>query len=794
MKFNEQWLREWVNPAVNTQDMAHQLTMAGLEVDAIEPVAAEFSKIVIGEVLSVEKHPDADKLRICKVDVGEAEPLNIVCGASNVARGVKVPAALVGAVLPSGMKIKKSKLRGELSFGMLCSAVELGLAEDADGLMILPANADVGMDIRKYLGLDDVSIEIGLTPNRGDCLSVLGIAREVGVAHAMALNEVEINNVAIGTQDKFPLKVLAPDACPRYLGRVIKGVNVNATTPLWMQERLRRCGVRSLGPIVDITNYVMLELGQPMHAFDLAKLNGEVCVRMAENNEQITLLDGQEITLSDNTLVIADADVPIAMAGIMGGKDSSVTDDTKDIFLESAFFSPEAIVGRARQYGLHTDSSHRFERGVDFDMPVKAIKRASDLLLQITGGQAGPLIEVNSAADLPVRRAITLRSERINRLLGVDVPAAQVTEILSHLGMKVCEQGKEWIVTPPSFRFDIVIEPDLIEEVGRIYGYDNIKTTSPIAELSSKLDNEIVQSKRRISQIMVDAGYQEAITYSFVDPAIQGVLVPTEEGIALANPISADLSVMRTSLWSGLTQALVYNQKRQQSRIRLFEIGVKFLGNVSDICEEKTIAGIVAGSTYPLQWGEKVRNVDYFDVKGDVESLLSLVGGADAFVFTPSAENPALHPGQAAVIYSLEGKHVGWVGAMHPSVAKKLGINGRAYLFELAYDIFDCGVLPKFEDLSKFPAVKRDLALVMDEGVSAKSVQDIIAQSAGEYLTKLELFDVYRGEGIESGRKSLALGLTFQDTSRTLTDDEIEAMITTILGRLTQELEATLRE
>ena len=794
MKFNEQWLREWVNPAVNTQQLAHQLTMAGLEVDAIEAVAADFSKVVIGEVLSVEKHPNADKLRVCQVNVGQDEPLNIVCGASNVACGVKVPAALVGAILPGGMKIKKSKLRGEPSFGMLCSAVELGLADDADGLMILPADAEAGMDIREYLGLDDVSIEIGLTPNRGDCLSVLGIAREVSVAHRTVLTDVDITNVAIETQEKFPLTVLAPDACPRYLGRVIKGVNVNATTPLWMQERLRRSGVRSLGPVVDVTNYVMLELGQPMHAFDLAKLNGQVCVRLAENGEKLTLLDGQEITLKDNILVIADADTPIAMAGIMGGETSSVTEETKDIFLESAFFHPDAIVGRARQYGLHTDSSHRFERGVDFDMPVKAIKRASELLLQITGGQAGPLIEANSANDLPARPDITLRSERIRRLLGVDVPVAQVTEILTNLGMKVREQGKEWVVTPPSFRFDITIEPDLIEEIGRIYGYDNIETTSPVAELNAKLNKEIVQSKQRISQIMVDAGYQEAISYSFVDPAIQRALVPDEEGIALANPISADLSVMRTSLWPGLVQALVHNQKRQQSRVRLFEIGVKFLGNVTDIREQKMIAGIVAGSSAPLQWGEKVRNVDYFDVKGDVEALLTLVGGADAFVFTPSADNPALHPGQAAMISTTDGEPVGWLGAVHPSVAKQLGVKGRAYAFELTYDIFDHGVLPKFTELSKFPAVKRDLALVMDEAVSAKSVQDIIAQSAGEYLTKLELFDVYRGEGIESGRKSLALGLTFQDTSRTLTDDEIEAMISTILGRLTQELEATLRE
>ena len=793
MKFSEQWLREWVDPAVNTQELAHQLTMAGLEVDAIEPVAGEFSKVVVGEVLSVEPHPDADRLRVCQVNVGGDEPLNIVCGAPNVAEGLKVPAALIGAQLPGGFKIKKSKLRGVPSFGMLCSAVELGLAEQADGLMILPGEAEAGTDVRKLLELDDVAIEIGLTPNRGDCLSIRGIAREVGVINNLNVTEPDIDNVAITLQDKFPVTLVDAKACPRYIGRIIKGIDPCAETPLWMQERLRRCGVRSLGPVVDVTNYVMLELGQPMHAFDLDKLSGGIKVRGANNGEKISLLDGQTLTLQDNTLVIADEEGAVAVAGIMGGEASAVGDGTRDIFLESAFFSRDALAGRARQYGLHTDSSYRFERGVDFDLPVKAMKRATQLLLEIVGGAAGPLIEANSPEHLPQRPDITLKAERIGRMLGVEIGGAQVSDILTRLGMKVCEQGKEWVVTPPSFRFDIAIEADLVEELGRIYGYDNLPTAYPVAALRAELEKEVVQPASRLRRLLVDRGYQEAITYSFVDPRIQNLLLPGVKAVHLANPLSTELSVMRTSLWPGLVQALLYNQNRQQGRVRFFEIGTQFVARGDVIEETKILAGLVCGNLQPVQWGVQARPADYYDVKSDLEALLHLTGAPAQFVFE-KAEHSALHPGQTAAILGKDGMRVGWLGALHPSVARQLGINGSAFLFELDYAIFTQGVLPRFTDLSKFPAIKRDLAIVVEEGVAAQQVLQLIAESAGKYLTNLELFDVYRGEGIETGRKSLALGLTFQDTSRTLTDQEIEALISTILGRLTEELQATLRE
>ncbi len=793
MKFNEQWLREWVDPPVDLDVLAHQLTMAGLEVDAVEPVAEAFSRVVVGEVVAVECHPDADRLRVCRVNIGEGEPLVIVCGAANVVEGIKVPTALVGAVLPSGLKIKKSKLRGVLSFGMLCSAVELGLAEQAEGLMLLPVEAPVGVDVRDYLKLDDFTVEIGLTPNRGDCLSVLGIAREVGVINRIPFSEPEIEHVAVSCQDEFPVMLAEGRACPRYVSRVIKGVNPKTETPLWMQERLRRCGVRSVGPVVDVTNYVMLELGQPMHAFDLGKLNDELQVRMASEGEKITLLDGQEITLQDDTLVIADRQGVVAVAGIMGGERAAVGTETHDILLESAFFTRNAIIGRPRQYGLHTDSSYRFERGVDFDLSLKAMKRASALLLDIVGGRAGPIVEMNSPEQVPIHREIVLRAGRISRLLGVDVPAAQVTDILGRLGLKVREQDKEWIVTPPSFRFDITIEADLIEEVGRVYGYDNLPTKRPVATLSAEMANEVRQPVSRICQLLIDRGYQEAITYSFVDPKIQRLLFPDVDGVALANPLSSELSVMRTSLWPGLLQALLYNQNRQQARIRFFEVGVKFSAQGEEIQEDKVVAGLVCGTLMPPQWGEKARAVDYFDIKADVEALLALAGAGDQYRFV-ATQHSALHPGQAALIVSQEEEAVGWVGALHPSVARQLGVNGNAFLFELDFAVFEQGVLPVFSELSKFPAIRRDIALILSDNVSADQVCQVIAQSAGEYLSALELFDIYRGEGIEKGRKSLAMGLTFQDTSRTLTDQEVDALISTVLGCLTEELQATLRE
>jgi phenylalanyl-tRNA synthetase beta chain len=792
MKFSEQWLREWVSPDVSTEVLSHQLTMCGLEVDAIEPVAAPFSNVVIGEVVSVEPHPDADRLRVCRVNVG-SEQLTIVCGAANVAQGLKVPAALIGAVLPNGLAIKKSKLRGVESFGMLCSAVELGLAESADGLMILPADATPGVSVRDYLQLDDVTIEIGLTPNRGDCLSIQGIAREVGVINQIVITEPEIASVLIKRQDHFPVTLSAPDACPRYIGRIIKGVNPKAETPEWMKERLRRCDLRSISPIVDVTNYVMLELGQPMHAFDLSKLEGGIKVRYAEAGESLKLLDGQSVELTSDTLVIADHSKPLAMAGIMGGDESAVSDDTTDIFLESAFFAPTAILGRARQYGLHTDSSHRFERGVDYELPVKAMKRATALLQEIVGGEAGQVIEANVAEHLPVRQPISLRVDRIKRVLGLELPQPQITEMLESLGMKVREQGKQWIVTPPSFRFDLAIESDLIEEVGRVYGYDHLPTELPKITMEVKLPTELQVSQARGRELLVDRGYQEAITYSFVDEQLQQLITPGIKPITLANPISADMSAMRTSLWPGLLQALSHNQKRQQARVRLFEFGVKFSRQQSGIVEEKIISGVLAGDCFAEQWAAPGRKVDFYDIKADLQALLGLTGRGVDYIFV-AEPHPALHPGQSAAIKSHDGKPIGWVGKLHPVVEKELGLNGPIYLFEIDAHVLDVASKPVFTELSKYPSIRRDLAIVVNKGAPAREVEQCIAAASGQYLANLQLFDVYGGEGIESGRKSLALGLTFQDASRTLTDQEVDDLISDVLKQLKQEFNATLRE
>ncbi len=792
MKFSEQWLREWVNPNVTTAELSHQLTMAGLEVDAVEAVAAEFNSVVVGEVVSLEQHPDADRLRVCQVNVG-SEILSIVCGAANVAQGQKVPAALIGAKLPGGLKIKKSKLRGVESFGMLCSQVELGMADSSDGLMVLPNDAEPGTDVREVLGLDDKTIEVGLTPNRGDCLCIAGIAREVGVVNQTTVEGPELSGFTVEHQDSLSVRLTASDACPRYFGRIIKGVNPTAETPLWMLERLRRSDMRSVSPVVDVTNYVMLEMGQPMHAFDLAKLHGGLEVRYAVDGEELTLLDGQEVTLTANTLVIADQNAPVAMAGIMGGEPTSVTNETVDLFLESAYFAPDAIVGKARQYGLHTDSSHRFERGVDFDLPAKAMRRATELLLGIVGGSAGTVIEVNESDKLPRRQPISLRENRIRRLLGIEIEQAKVTEILTRLGMNVVEQGKTWLVTPPSFRFDITIEADLIEEVGRIFGYDELPTEAPNIPLEVALPREAQVRMERVRAYLIDRGYQEAINYSFVDSAIQSKIIPDEVAVALANPISADMSVMRTSLWTGLLQALKYNQNRQQDRVRLFEQGVSFTKQDDEVIEKRLLSGVIAGNLMPEQWGINSRKVDFYDLKADIEGLLGLTACFEEYTFV-TGNHAALHPGQTAAIKTSTGMPIGWIGKLHPELEKSLGFNGSVYLFEVSEEVFSKAAKPAFSELSKFPSVRRDLAIVADDTVSAQQLKDCIAEASGEYLANLQLFDVYCGEGIESGRKSLALGLTFQDQSRTLKDEDVDALVSGILKKLNQELQATLRE
>ncbi|MBE9533193.1 MAG: phenylalanine--tRNA ligase subunit beta [Proteobacteria bacterium] len=791
MKFSEKWLREWVNPNIDSETLVAQLTQAGLEVDAVEPVAGDFKGVVVGQVVSVEPHPDADKLRCCKVDIAADEYLSIVCGAANVREGLKIPVAVVGSVLPGNFKIKKAKLRGVESFGMLCGASEIGLIDNVNGLMELAADAPVGKDFREYLDLDDVSIDVDLTPNRSDCLGIAGIAREVGVLTGCDLTQWPQEKIEEQSSKVFDVSVEASADCPRYVGRVIEGVNAKAATPLWMQEKLRRSGVRSLGPVVDVTNYVMLELGQPMHAFDLDKLKGGITVRFAQNDEKITLLDGQEVTVADNTLVIADQTSAQALAGIMGGEASSVTDDTQNLFLEAAFFNPTSIAGRARAYGLHTDSSHRFERGVDPELARSAIERATALLLDIVGGKAGVITEVVSESDLPKAAVINLRANRIKRVLGIAIDADQVEEQLTRLGLKVEANDEGWTVTAPSFRFDIEIEVDLIEELGRLYGYDKLPETRPQGTVLTTNISEHTLATNRLQSLLVDRGYQEAITYSFVDPEIQKHLaVEGEQAIALANPISADLSVMRTSLWPGLVQALSYNLNRQHERVRFFEVGRMFTGTNDNVEQHRHIAGIVSGSRYAEQWSEKQQDVDFFDVKADVEALLAL-GGSNTIRFE-AEQHPALHPGQTARIYNGE-QAIGWIGALHPKLNKPLSLNARAYVFELTLSAVLTAQVPSFESLSKFPMIRRDLALVVDESVVAGEIDRCLNGVRSDILKSIQLFDVYSGEGVEDGKKSLAVAFHLQHSERTLTDEEVDTVIDNVAARLQEQVGAVIR-
>jgi len=793
MKFSEQWLREWVSPDVPTEDLGHRLTMGGLEVDAIEPVAGEFNNVVVGEVLTVEPHPDADKLRVCTVNVGESERLQIVCGAPNVAVGMRVPAALVGAKLPGGLKIKKSKLRGEPSHGMLCSAVELGLAEQADGLMPLPADATPGRDIRDYLQLDDVAIELGITPNRGDCLGMIGLARETGVLFDIDVNVPDVPAADVTSHEKIHVALQAADECPHYVGRVIRNVDMNNESPLWMQERLRRGGIRSINPVVDVTNYVLLELGQPMHAFDMDTLQGGIWVRKAVRNESLTLLDGNKVTLDPDTLVIADVRGPLAMAGIMGGEQSGVTNESKHLFLEAAFFTPLSIAGRARSYGLHTDSSHRFERGVDPAIQAMAIERATQLLIDIVGGEAGPLTEAVSKENLPTHSPIQLRASRINRVLGVDIEPETIPVMLSRLGMTVetVEEGV-WAVTPPSFRFDVSLEADLIEEIGRIYGYDALPTRAPQADLAMLPREEAQVPLRRIRQRMVDRGYQETVTYSFIEPESQQRFSPGQAAVELSNPLAVDMSVMRTSLLPGLVETLKYNINRQQDRIQIFECGVKYLLQDNEIIEEKTISAMIYGNQSPEHWDVAKRPFDYYDMKADVEALLEMAGSLDGVAFEAD-EHPVLHPGQTAKI-SRSDEEIGWIGALHPALAHDLGLPDGVICCELRLEAIQNGQIPKFEPVSKYPSIRRDIAIIVDAAKTAHQVCAIITAAAGDKLQNLELFDVYSGKGIDSGRKSVALGLTLQASSRTLTDEEVEGVMEKVLTALHEELDASLRD
>lgn len=793
MKFSVAWLREWVDPPVDAQQLADQLTMAGLEVDAVEPVAEAFSGVVVGYVEAREAHPDADKLSLCTVDVGGEERLQIICGAPNVAQGQKVPVATIGGVLPGNFKIKRANLRGVESFGMICSALELGLADSSDGIMVLEEDAPVGQDFREYLKLEDATIEVDLTPDRGDCLSIAGIAREVGVLNRTLVDVIRSRPIKPAIEDRFDVELEAPEDCPVYCCRVVRGIDPRARSPLWLKERLRRSGLRPISAVVDITNYVMLELGQPMHAFDLARLEGGVRVRRATEDERLELLDGSEVTLRDDTLVIADHGRALAMAGVMGGEDSAVTDDTRDILFESAFFSPQSIIGKARSYGLHTDSSYRFERGVDPSLQQQALERATELLLEIAGGEAGPVVESLALEHLPSRATIRLRHERITRLLGLAIERDTVEEILTRLDMQVRPQDDGWLVLPPKCRFDITIEEDLIEEVGRIYGYSRIPAShgSISSAMRQRPERDFRLSAAKAA--LVDRDYHEAITYSFVSPELNQLITPQEKGVQLANPLSADMAVMRTSLWPGLLQALRYNTARQQARVRIFEAGLCFTGEPGALIQQPMIAAAITGSLNPEQWGVGDRRADFFDIKGDLEALLALTGDRGGFRFVAERQ-AALHPGQSAAVYR-DGRRVGWVGMLHPEIENKLDLDAPVYLFELALDGGMLhGRLPSFEAVSKYPSTRRDIALVVGEDVSMNQVVECARRSGPEFLRDILLFDVYNGEKIEAGRKSLALGLIFQETEGNLSDEQVEEGVASILRALAQELKAQLRE
>ena len=792
MKFSEQWLRGWVNPQVERDELVARLSMAGLEVDSVAPVAGAFSGVVVGEVLTTEQHPDADKLRVCQVTNG-IETFQVVCGAPNVRPGLKIPFAMIGAQLPGDFKIKKAKLRGVESNGMLCSQAELHIGEGNDGLMELPADAPVGEDVRVYLNLEDASIEVDLTPNRGDCLSLAGLAREVGALYAAEVTRPVIEPVPAVHDEVRSVEVLAPSACPRYLGRIIRNVDLTRPTPLWMVERLRRADVRSIDAAVDITNYVMLELGQPLQAFDLAEINGGIRVRMAEEGEKLVLLDGQEVTLRSDTLVIADHHRALAIAGVMGGEHSGVSATTRDVFLESAFFDQIAVAGKARSYGLHTDASHRYERGVDWNLAREAMERATGLLLEITGGEAGPIIETVAQQFLPSIAPITLRAARISQMLGMKMDGSEVERLLCALGLTVTAIGEgQWRVEVPSHRFDISLEVDLIEELARLYGYNRLPVRYPQARLAPQAKAEARSDLPELRRLLVARGYQEAITYSFIDPKQFELFSPDLEPLLLANPISNDMAAMRASLWPGLVKALQHNLNRQQDRVRLFESGLRFVGQLEGLKQESMLAGVVCGTRLPEGWAQGRETVDFFDIKADVEAVLGFAGALDSFEFVPG-QHPALHPGQTARI-ERDGRLVGFVGALHPELNKKLGLDRPVFVFELVLAEVALGKMPKFSELSRFPEVRRDLALIADKDVAARDVLNVIRENAGEWLTDLRLFDVYQGKGIDPNRKSLAVGLTWQHPSRTLNDDEVNATTQNILTSLEKRLNATLRK
>ncbi len=790
MKFSESWLRSLVNPNVSGSDFTHLLTMAGLEVEDEETVAPHFDNVVVGHVLEVNKHPDADRLNVCRVDTGRGEAQQIVCGAPNVAPGLKVPCALPSAKLPGDFTIKIAKVRGIESSGMLCSAKELGIAEDASGLLILPADAPVGKNIREYLDLDDRLLLLKLTPNRADCLSLTGIAREVAALTGTPAIHPEISETPVEIDAKREIVLEAPDACPLYCGRVIAGVDAKAPTPEWMKRRLERSGIRSISALVDITNYVMLELGQPLHAFDNTKLDGAVHARLSTAGEKILLLNEQTLELSDDVLLIADDKRPVAMAGIMGGEDSGITLDTVEMFLETAFFAPKAIAGRARRYGFGSDASHRFERGVDFGSTRRALERASQLILQICGGKAGPICEAKAA--LPTRTPVRLRPSRTAKVLGVTFSNEHIAELFTRLDLSFTRESNDFIVTPPTYRFDIEIEEDLIEEIARLHGYDNIPSPAPHASLAMLPQTEDARPLSRVRQILADRGFQEVVNYAFIEESWEADFAGKADPIRLANPIASQMSVMRSTLIGGLIANVVTNLKRKQNRVRVFETGRCFFrdatgGPVTGFCQPWKIAGLSYGGALPEQWGSTVRNIDFYDIKGEVELLL-----APKTTRFEKTCHPALHPGRSANVI-VDGRIVGVIGELHPQWLQKYELPLPPVLFELDLDILEQARLPKYAEVSRQPPAIRDLAIVVDHDLELQRLLDGIADNRPAIIQDLRLFDVYTGKGVDPGKKSLAFRIFMQDTQSTLQDVEVDAAIQQLVTYLHQAFAAQLR-
>ncbi|MFM9835662.1 MAG: phenylalanine--tRNA ligase subunit beta [Methylophilaceae bacterium] len=786
MQFSENWLRSFVNPNLSSNDLGHAMTMAGLEVEEQQAAGAVFNNVVIGEIVEATKHPDADRLQVCKVNIGK-EILQIVCGASNARIGLKAPCALVGAELP-GISIKQAKVRGVESFGMMCSEKELGLAIDAAGLLELPVDAPVGQDIREYLSLNDTLFTLKLTPNRADCLSILGIARDVAAITGASLNTITGSRVDIDSQSAMPVLVNAPEACPAYFGRVVEGVNAQAKTPDWVKRNLERSGIRSISAIVDITNYVLLELGQPMHAFDLAKLHMNIEVRFAESGEMLKLLNGSEIKLQADDLVIADSKSVVALAGIMGGEPTSVSDATTNIFLESAFFTPDVIAGKARRLGLSTDSSYRFERGVDFGNTLVALERATALILEICGGKAGNVTQ--AVSSFPARDIVNLRYARLLSVLGISIAKNTVGKLFKQLGFVYTESAEGFAVQAPTYRFDIVREEDLIEEIARLHGYDKINAIAPTANLNMLPAPEAALNKAVLANALCAQGYQEVVTYSFVEESWERDLLGNTTPITLRNPIASNLSVMRTGLWGGLLDVLTYNLNRKQERVMLFEVGSTY-NKIKDAYQEETrIAGLFYGAAQPEQWGAETRDVDFYDVKASVEVLTH--GLAEYHIEAGQDSHPALHPGQAARVF-IRGKAIGWLGKLHPKWQQHYNLAKSTFVFELvAAPLLATGV-PVYKEISKFLPIRRDIAVLVDAKLPVQAIIDAVKSAKIPLLQEIQLFDVYQGKGIAENKKSLAFLILMQDTHKTLVDIEAEAAMAELLKLLENRFDAQLR-